>query len=420
MARLLIYAINYAPELTGSGKYTTELAEWFAAQGHRVEVITSVPHYPQWRVAPEYRHLKFRRERHAGVAVSRTNVYLQENDGNIGAKARILLETSFSFTSIRSWLPIWLGIRKFDAVISVCPPLQMGLFPWLLRQIHRTPWIMHVQDLQVDAALDLNILKLPGAARVLLSIERFLLQRADRVSTITLAMGRRIQAKGVDAGRIWQLPNWSSVEINEQTYPMNSFRMQLGLKDDDLLVLYAGNIGQKQGVEIIPEVARLLNDDSRIHFVVVGEGAMARHLAELKEKYQLVRLTLLPLQPLDQLRMMLTAADLHLVVQKRAAGDLVMPSKLTNILAVGGVTVATAEPGTTLHDVIAGATCGIATEPENPEALAEAIAALASSSAQRETFSANARRYAQENLLKDQVLARFESELLELIARTKS
>lgn len=417
MARLLIYAINYAPELTGSGKYTTELAEWFAVRGHQVDVITSVPHYPQWQVAPEYRALRFRRERLNGVTVLRSNLHLPVKGRRVGAKARILLETSFSLTSLRAWLPIWLGWRRYDAVLSVCPPLQTGVHPWLLRAWRGTPWVTHVQDLQVDAALELNILSQPALAALLRRVEGFLLSRADRVSTITEAMRRRLLDKGLPREQTWLLPNWASVDIDAAPAPhaLNRFRQRLGLAPDDLLVLYAGNLGEKQGVEIIPELARLLRHESRLRFVVAGEGAMGSRLAQLQAEYALENLTLLPLQPAEELREMLSAADIHLVVQRRAASDLVMPSKLTNILAVGGVSLVTAEPGTTLHDVVTGAECGVAVEPEQAEALAAALLSLASDAGERARLSRNAAAYAREYLDKDHVLARFEGQLLGLI-----
>jgi colanic acid biosynthesis glycosyl transferase WcaI len=112
----------------------------------------------------------------------------------------------------------------------------------------------------------------------------------------------------------------------------------------------------------------------------------------------------------------LAAGDIHVVVQKRDAADLMMPSKLANILAAGRVSIATADPGTALHDVVAGHDCGLTVPSEDSTALTEAIKVLAGDAGMRAAFGQRARAYAERYLDKDAILTAFEGDLEKLLS----
>jgi colanic acid biosynthesis glycosyl transferase WcaI len=411
--RILIYGLNYAPEPTGTGKYTGELAAWLAARGHAVEVICGLPHYPQWRLDPVYAGGRARVETLAGVRVFRVPHFVPAADG-LGARARIRLESSFTLSSARYWLPRFFARSRPEVVIAVMPPMQVAVWPWLYAWLRRVPWVLHVQDLQVDAALRLGLLKGRGFGRFLYWIESFLLRRATRVSTITEAMRARVVAKGVRDGRTWLLPNWADISAVHPGPRENDFRRELGVADDAVVAMYAGNMGEKQGLEIVLQAAALCRNDPRLIFVMVGAGAarprLEQHAAELK----LPNLRFLPLQPVEKLGEMLAAGDIHLVVQRRDAADLVMPSKLANILASGRCCLATAEPGTALHEVVHGHGLGEVVPPGQAAALAAMLRRLAADRERRETCASKARAYAEQSLDKERILAAFEKRLLAL------
>ena len=181
------------------------------------------------------------------------------------------------------------------------------------------------------------------------------------------------------------------------------------------MVLYAGNIGEKQGLDLVLEAADRLRTRAEIKFAMVGTGAARARLEQVAKRRGLENLRFLPVQPLERLPLMLAAGDIHLIVQRREAADLVMPSKLTNILAAGRPGVATAEPGTALHDVLNEYDCGITTTPGDAEALTEAIVTLAGDERTRERLGQNARGYAEAHLDKDTILSGFEEKLRELV-----
>jgi len=410
--RLLIYGINYTPEPTGTGKFTGEMAAWLAGRGHHVDAVVGLPHYPFWEVVPAYRSKGFHAELIEGVQVFRTPHFVPSSL-RIGATERIRLETSFSLKALRYWLPIFLRGSRYDAVIAICPPMQVGIYPWLYRFFRGIPWIFHIQDLQVDIAVRLGLLD-GSFGKMLYSIENFLLRRATRVSTITEAMRRRIIAKGVPEERTWLLPNWADIAFIRPMPRNNVFREELRIGDDQILFMYAGNMGEKQGLELVLQAADHLRYHHQLRFVLVGDGVAKRRLEQMAAEMKLTNVTFLPVQPNERLPEMLAAADVHLVVQKKEAADLVMPSKLTNILAAGRPVVATADPGTALYDLLTNYQAGIVTPSGHLEEFIDALKSLAESPALREQMGRNARLYAERYLDKERILTDFEEKLIYL------
>ena len=405
---ILIYSINYAPELTGTGKYTGELCEWFAERGHRVDVITALPYYPQWKIYDNFKGKKWHKEIIKGVNVYRVPLYVPEK---VNGKTRILHEISFNLSSLVYWLPRF--FQKYDVVIGICPPMQMGLWPYIYKAIRKRPFIFHIQDLQVDAARNLELIKNQYLIRFLEKIEKFFLRKATIVSTISEGMKRNIQGKGVKGNNIFLLPNWVDTDFIKPLPKEQSLKKEFGFKNDDKIILYSGNMGEKQGLEIVINVAKRFKNKRNIHFVFVGEGAAKERLINMVKEKGLGNVEFFSLQPYEKLPNLMAMADLHLVLQKRSASDLVMPSKLTSILSAGGIAIVTAGAGTSLHDVVEDNRIAILIEPENEKMLYEAIHKNMNNNL--EEIKANARSYAEKFLNKDEILRKFETLLLKLI-----
>jgi len=416
--RILIYGLNYSPEPTSTGKYTGETAEWLAKAGHEVEVICGLPHYPQWQLDPEYADGRRRVESLNGVHVMRAPHFVPSAD-TLSARKRIRMETGFTLSATRYWLPLLFRRSRPDVVVAVMPPMQVGVWPLVMGWLRRVPWILHVQDLQVDAALRLNMLDIGRFGRILYWIEGFLLRHATRVSTITEAMRSRIVAKGTLLEKTCLFPNWADVAAIRPGPRDNSFRRALGVDDDTLVVLYAGNMGEKQGLDSVLNMASSCRDDRRLLFLMVGAGAARPRLESRATALDLPNLRFLPVQPFEMLDQMLAAGDIHLVVQRRDAADLVMPSKLTNILAAGRACVATTDSGTALHEVVQGHDTGEVVPPGDDAALTEAVRRLAADPGRREQCGLRARAYAEQFLDKNRILAAFENQLTALCRRKK-
>lgn len=408
-------SLNYAPELTATGKFTGEMAAWFAARGHEVDAIAGMPHYPDWQVDPEYRQAGMHTEVLDGVRVRRV-LHFVPQAAHVTAWKRILMECSFTIASQWWWLRIMLQRRRYDVVVAVCPPMQDAIMPWLYGRLRRVPWVFHIQDFQVDAALRLRMLTGDLLGRALFAVENFLLRRASSVSTITEAMRQRAVEKGAVPRAVWLVPNWADTSAIRPGSRHNNFRNALGLRADQMLVMYAGGMGAKQGLEVVISAADALRDEPDIQFLLVGGGADRERLGAMVCEKKLANVRFLPVQPSERLNEMLAAGDIHLVIQRAEAADMVMPSKLANILAAGRPCIATAECGTTLHSVLTNNDCGIAVQPSSAEMLRDAIERLCRDPRGRDRMGGNAHAYANAYLRKDLILGRFEAQLQKLIA----
>jgi colanic acid biosynthesis glycosyl transferase WcaI len=407
--RLLIYSANYAPEPTGIGKYSGEMASWLAAQGHEVRVIAAPPYYPDWRVAEAYRGRGWHREVMAGVQVWRAPLWVPSQPG--GAK-RLLHLLSFAVTSAPG---LWMQWRWRPAVVLVvapafvCAPLAL----LLARSSGARAWL-HVQDFEVDVAFNQGLLKGAWLRAAVTGVERWLFKRFDRVSSISQRMLQRARDKGVQAADLVFFPNWVDLAtVSPDAQGSAAYRKQLDIAPDSVVALFSGTLGRKQGLMVLPEAARRLQGVAPVVFVICGDGAMKAELTAACAGMANVRL--LPLQPLARLGALLGMADLHLLPQSADAADLVMPSKLTGMLASGRPVIATTMPDTEIAITLAD--CGVVVPPDDAAALAAAVAALAADAPRRQQLGRQARRYAEHHLDKAAVLGGLQSQLQALQAR---
>jgi len=322
---------------------------------------------------------------------------------------RLIHLVTFAVASLPAMLR--LVFWRPEVVWVVAPAFFSAPGAWLTARLSGAPVWLHVQDYEVDAAFELGLLKGVWLKKLVLNLESWLFQRFDVVSTISFRMLDRAQAKGVASRRTLLFPNWVDISSINPEQSGGVYRAELGIPAGRLVVLYSGNMGGKQGLDILADAARLLEKDERLFFVFCGNGA-GREELEARSK-GLPNVRFLDLQPLERLGELLTFADIHLLPQRADAADLVMPSKLTGILASGRPVVATAREGTEVARVVDGR--GVVVPPEEPQAFAVAIAALAGDVELREQLGAEARRYAEENLDKDAVLRRFEADLFRLV-----
>ena len=405
MKRILIYGINFPPEQIGVGKYTGEMVAWLSGRGDELRVVTAPPYYPEWRVRDGYTGSGFRVEQWQGLKVWRCPIWVP---GSPTGLKRILHLLSFALSSapvmVRQvfWRP--------DFVWVVVPSLMCAPVAWLTARLSGARVWLHVQDLEVDAAFELGILRHAWVRALALRVERWLLRRFDRISTISARMAETLIGKGVPAARVGVMENWVNLDTIAPMKGPIALRSELGLAAETCVVLYSGNMAEKQGLEIVVEAARLLHERDQITFILSGEGPARANLVQLAAGLPNIRF--LALQPAERLNELLNLADIHLLPQRAEVADLVMPSKLTNMFASGRPVVATAAPGTQVDEAVRR--CGIVVRPGDVNAFAAAIELLAESPSRRSELGRRARDYAESNWGRDEILARFENELFAL------
>jgi colanic acid biosynthesis glycosyl transferase WcaI len=403
--KILIYGLNYAPELTGTGKYTAEMAEELIKRGHEVRVVCAPPYYPEWKVAKGYSHWGSRREWLNDVPVWRAPIWVPARP--TGVKRMVHL-ASFAAASLP--LLVAHAFWRPRVVMTIAPSMLNAPAALALARVTGARSWLHIQDFEIDAAFDLGLLKNERVGRFALAAESALLRRFDVVSTISEKMVERAMRKGIPASNIFRLPNWVDTSTIYPLEDANPFRSELGIAEGVKVVLYSGNMGAKQGLEILAGAAAALAHRQDIVFVFCGNGATKPQLQACCENLPNCRF--IPLQPLERLNELLNLADIHVLPQRGDAADLVMPSKLTGMFASGRAVVAMARAGTELFDVVKPR--GVVVPPENVEALASAIVSLAGDPITRALLGMAGRRFAESKLSPESVLGRLDDKLRSL------
>ncbi len=392
--------MNYAPEILGTAPYTRDLAEWFAERGWAVRVITTYPYYPEWRRRSRDPRLEYRREFTGGVTVLRCPSWIPAQPTGL---KRLAHYVSFAASS----LPVVLGHVAWrpDFTLVVAPTLASAPGALLAAHLARGRSWLHVQDYEVDVALRLGLLP-PAARAVLKRLERRLVRSFDVVTSITEPMLDVARALGVPPERLLLMPNWANLAAVRPLNRPSRFRASLGIADGRPVILHAGNMGRKQGVTLLVEAARRSQEGgSSVQYVVSGDGAARQELASAATTRGVRNLLMLPLQPDESFNELLNLADAHLIIQEAGVADLVMPSKLTNMLASGRPVIATAAPGTALAELILRHDMGTVVAPGDAAALADAIEALLRNDELRLTQGTNARTFAERFLNRDRLLS---------------
>ena len=405
--KILVLSLYYAPELVGGGLYTSEMCKWLAARGHSVAVVTAYPFYPEWRVAKPYRNSRFSREVLDGVTLTRCPFYVPQNPSGL---RRILSYLSFALTSAGAVIWNARGLRP-DVVFAVAPSLLFTPAALAAAAIAGARSWLHVQDFEIGAAFQLDLLKGDRLQRWATSVESALLKRFARVSTISPKMRDLLLEKKVAPARAIEFRNWvdtTEIVVRDSATPL---RAKLGIPKDAVVALYSGSMGFKQGLETIIDAARMLQQrGSKVFFILCGNGATRDKL--VAQSSGLDRIRFIDLQPRERLPELLATADIHLLPQRGSVADLVLPSKLAPMLASGRPIVAMAEPGTQIAAEIDGA--GLIISPENPTALADALILLADDVDLRSTLGGKAREYARCKWDSRAILSRAERDLLDL------
>lgn len=402
--KILVYGLNYAPELTGIGKYTGEMAAWLAAAGHEVRVVTAPPYYPDWKVGKGFSGWRYALAAKDNVLVWRAPLWVPPKPAGL---KRLLHLASFAISSF----PLMLrqSFWRPDVVWVVAPALSCVPGALIAARLGGAKAWLHIQDYEVDAAFSLGLLKGERLRGFALAVERWLYRRFDRFSTISGRMMDLALDKGVARERAVLFPNWVDVSaIREGAGRAAAFRCELGIGPDEIVALYSGNMGEKQGLDILAEAARRLEaEGGPVRFVFCGGGSGRADLEARCAGLSNVRF--LDLQPIEKLGQLLGSADIHLLPQRADAADLVMPSKLTGMLASGRAVIATAHVGTEVAAVVGE--CGLVVPPENPDEFVAAIRRLAGDADLRVELGERGRAYAEANIDKDAILRRFEQQL---------
>ncbi len=406
--RVLILSQWYHPEPVPKPQ---ELAEALAEKGHSVTVITGYPNYPDGKLYDGWK-LRFRkRETINGIPVTRMYEYPYHGKNSL---RRVLNYISFMLSA-----PFGLiGTPKFDAIYVWHPPLTVGVAAWIIARIRRTPFIYDVQDIWPDSVVLSGLMNEGFAVRSMRRLEKFVYKRADHIFVVTKGARGNLIGKGVAPEKVSAMPHWIDENLFAQTgdQKREQIRSEYGWKGK-FVVLFAGNVGIVQGLASVVRAALLLDTQSKVLIAIVGNGLDKQNLEKMVDDMDLQhRIQFIDWQPAENMPALMSAADLLLVHLKRSdITEFIIPTKTMAYLA-SGKPILMAMNGAAAQ-LIEDSGGGIAIEPEDPEALANAINKFSDMpDAQRAEIGESGRQYLVDNLSKKKVIAMYEDALKNVAA----
>lgn len=393
--------VNYAPEDTAIGLYTSQLAEFLVTKGYNVSVITGFPYYPMWKIPENYQDKPcFYSEEINGVKIYRYKFYVPENQNFFHRILHILSFNFGNFFNLRK-------IKKADLVFCNIPfttNVVLGLF--LKRRLKAKLWTS-IKDFEFDAAYESGLLKqnpVSGAFKKLLyKIERYLFVKSDIISSISFKMVDRIKLKAPQTNPVF-FPDWVDVDfINPNNYSQHDY-----ISKEKFTVLYSGNIGQKQNWEVYINLAKKLQQFPDIEFILVGEGAYKQELLQvLKDNNLMGFIKYYEPIPYEDLSNLLCSADLHLLFQKSDVIDSVMPSKILGMMSSARPSIITGDLSSEVaRHINSSQGWGYYTN-EDSDAIYNAVLALKNDKNLQKETGEKARAYMVENFSKNMILNSF-------------
>ncbi len=399
---MLIIGINYRPELTAIGPYTTGLAEALARRGDRVTVLTGLPHYPAWRIGPGTSRRLFSSTVVNGVRVLRAAHYVPSRQS---ALRRGAYEGTFLVAGAAALVRATLltGLDRPDAILGVVPSLSGGILARAVGTVLHVRYGLLFQDLMGRAAAQSGI---PGGgtvARVTSTAEAWATGRSTVLGAVSEAFRPALIEMGVAPSQIRDVPNWT--RLAEPTLSMNETRRRFGWTDGRQVALHAGNMGHKQGLEQVIAAARLAAERGEpVRFVLAGGGNQEADLRALGAG--LPTLDFLGVQPDGVHASLLAAADVLLLSERPTQLDMSLPSKLTSYLAAGRPIVAAVPAGGASAREIERSGAGLIVQAGKPESTLAALARLRSEPVLAAELAAAGPAYAAINLSAAAGLAR--------------
>ena len=366
--KAILWGINYSPESTGIAPFNAELAEYLAREDFDVTVVTGFSYYPHWRKDPKDRGRLFRTEYVNGVKVIRCAQYVPES---VSTVRRIIHELSFGLSSLFRVL----FLPRPDIYIVVSPPLFLGFCAWIATVLKRSRFVFHIQDLQPGAAVGLGMVKGKGFIRALYALERFAYRHAAAVSGISSGMMDELERKGVPVRKRIYFPNWLRASAPYVAW-RGEFRRRHNIPADHLLAVYSGNLGRKQGIDILLEAAQRLQG-APVTIVIAGAGAERDALAARVAEAKLSGLRLLPLLDDAEYALMLADANVGLITQASGTGQYFFPSKLLTLLQARIPVATVADSDSELARAVAEGGFGTNVLPGQSDKLATTLLELA-------------------------------------------
>ena len=379
---ITVASINYLPDHAGIAIYSSDFPKYLSECGDSVTMVTGYPYYPQWEKRAEDRGRLLSQESCDGVQVLRGYLYVPKRPS---ALHRMLHEATFCLFALVNFI----RAPRADAVVVFTPPFLLGLMALIATRIRGSLLVVNIQDLPLDAALALGMIRKSPFSRFMLALEEWIYRRADLVVTISQSMIRNVREKGIPEARLMLVPNWIDVEANAVSADEGHFIGSHGGPDGRLTVAYAGNLGVKQGVDVLLRLAKRMEAAGSVRFFIIGDGADRARLQGIATELNLGNVVFLPFLEPSRYREMLADVDVVFVAQRSGAGNNFFPSKLLGLMAQQKPLLIAADPDSELAQVVTRGGFGLVSDYEDLASLESNLRRMAADPVLRASMGRN-------------------------------
>jgi len=401
---------HFTPDVAPTGTIGARLVHELGDLGISTDVVTALPWYAEHRVDPAWRGAWRHSERTDFGTIRRLHPFPTGDKSNIPARAVGFAAFCVSCAATGSVVGRTNG--RVDAVLAMTPPLPMAATGWMVAAARRAPLVLNVQDVFPDVAVELGVLTNPRVVAAASALERWSYARAAAITVLSEDMRANL-ARKTDPARLHVLPNYVDAEVIRPGPRMNPYRAQYGL-GERTVVMYAGNVGMSQSVDLLVRSARELAHRPDLVFVINGTGAGLAAAQKLASG--LDNVVFAPLQPMERLPEVLAAADLHVVPLRTGLARSSVPSKIYSVLGAGRAVLASVDPGSEIERIVRVSGAGVAVPPEDAAAFTRALTSLVDQPDRLPALGAAGRTWVEREITPQGVARRY-ADLLEDVAR---
>tara|TARA_Y100000385_G_scaffold189596_1_gene195869 strand:- start:309 stop:1514 length:1206 start_codon:yes stop_codon:yes gene_type:complete len=388
--------LNFAPEDSAIGLYSSEWVNQLESDGHNVTVVTGFPYYPQWSVFKQYKNKpRFLQEYIGGTKILRYRQYVPKAPTFF---KRIVHIIDFTVGSLFNLFKI----KKCDLVIAVVPFTTSAFLGWIQKKRFNSKFWIHIQDFELDAALQSKKEPKVGPAfSLMFRLESWLFRKPDIVSTISHSMIDTLRKKSNSSS--FYLPNWVNPDaINPATANFHRY-----INSSKIVLLYSGNIGEKQDWNSFVEFCNDINQNN-YEIIIVGDGSKKNWL--LERTVHLQNIKHYPPVPYSELSDLLCSVDIHLLFQKPDFLDIVMPSKVLGMMASAKPSLIIGHRESEINSVFKSNNIGLYFDRYSKEVVIE-LDKISKQNSQMKQMGENARVYVIKNFSKDRILKQVQKKI---------
>lgn len=401
--RLVVLCPHFEPDMAPTGVVMTRIVHELAARGHQLHVVTSLPWYREHAIDAGWGGKLWRTQQTPWGSITRVHPFPGKSKSNLLRRAVGFL--LFSKLVGLCGLKAGGAPRRIDGVLAMSPPLTLGLTGWFITLLRGGSLVFNIQDVFPDAAVQTGAITNKQIIALAQWLERASYKRSDAVVLLSEDLRRNISQKTGPAMRdqLHVIPNFVDTSAIVPGNRMTSYRRDLTI-DERPVVMYAGNVGYSQSLEMMIAAARQLPN---IAFVINGDGAARQSLQE--QARDLSNVYFAPYQPIERLSEVLATGDIHVVPLRAGLASVSVPSKSYSILAAARPVLAAIDEGSEIPRILAESGAGLSVPPDNERAFIAALTTLCNDQNLRESMGAKGRAWVEQHASPAAVAAAYEA-----------